>query len=136
MDRLTQEERSRLMSRVRGKDTGPEMAVRRVVHRLGFRFRLHRRGLPGTPDLVFPRLRKVLLVHGCFWHSHAGCRAGRMPSTNLAFWEQKLRRNVERDAINEEALRQLGWNVLIVWECQTKLATDLEQRLGSFLRSD
>ncbi len=133
MDRLTPEERSRLMSRVRGKDTGPELVVRRLAHRLGFRFRLHRRDLPGTPDLVFPRLRKAILVHGCFWHSHVGCRAGRAPSSNEDYWEPKLRRNVERDAANQEALRRLGWEVLVIWECETRKPAVLAERLGTFL---
>ena len=135
MDRLTPEERSRLMSRVRGKDTKPEMAVRRLVHRMGFRFRLHRRDLPGCPDLVLPRHRKAILVHGCFWHSCARCHAGRVPGSNVAYWEPKLRRNVERDAVNEEALRLAGWEVLVVWECQTRArrAPELEARLGAFL---
>ena len=134
MDRLSVEARSRLMSRIRGKDTKPEMAVRHLVHRMGFRYRLHRRDLPGSPDLVLPRHRKVILVHGCFWHSHAGCGAGRVPASNTEYWAPKLRRNAERDAASEEALRLAGWAVLVVWECQTKKATDLEGRLGSFLR--
>jgi len=133
VDRLTAGERSRLMSRIRGKDTKPEMAVRRLVHGMGFRYRLHRRDLPGSPDLVLPRHRKVILVHGCFWHSHAGCRAGRVPASNTGFWEPKLRRNAERDAASEEALRRAGWAVLVVWECQTKKAADLGDRLGAFL---
>jgi len=108
MDRLTAEERSRLMSRIRGKDTKPEMAVRRLVHGMGFRYRLHRRDLPGSPDLVLPRHRKVILVHGCFWHSHTSCRAGRVPASNTGYWVPKLRRNVERDAASQEALRLAG----------------------------
>jgi len=133
MDRLTAEERSRLMSRIRGKHTRPEMAVRRLVHGMGFRYRLHRRDLPGSPDLVLPRHRKVILVHGCFWHSHAGCRAGRVPASNTGYWEPKLRRNVERDAASQEALQLAGWAVLVVWECQTRKAADLGDRLGAFL---
>ena len=133
MDRLTPEERSRLMSRIRSRDTKPEMAVRRLIHAMGFRYRLHRRDLPGCPDLVFPRHRKIVLVHGCFWHSHAGCRAGRVPSSNADFWLPKLRRNTERDAANEEALRGLGWSVLVLWECQTRKAPELEERLAAFL---
>ena len=133
VDRLTAEERSRLMSRIRGKDTKPEMAVRRLVHGMGFRYRLHRRDLPGSPDLVLPRHRKVILVHGCFWHSHPGCRAGRVPASNTGYWEPKLRRNAERDAASEEALRLAGWAVLVVWECQTRKAADLGDKLGAFL---
>lgn len=133
MDRLTAEKRSRLMSRIRGKDTKPEMAVRRLVYGMGLRYRLHRRDLPGSPDLLLPRHRKVILVHGCFWHSHAGCRAGRVPASNTGYWEPKLRRNAERDAASEEALRLAGWAVLVVWECQTRKAADLERKLGAFL---
>jgi DNA mismatch endonuclease (patch repair protein) len=133
MDRLTPEERSRVMSRIRGKDTKPEMAVRRFVHGMGFRYRLHRRDLPGCPDLVLPRHRKVILVHGCLWHLHADCRAGRIPGSNVAYWEPKLRRNAERDTANEAALRLAGWEVLIVWECETKKAAVLGERLRSFL---
>ena len=127
MDHLTPEKRSHLMSRIRSRDTKPEMTVRRMVHAMGFRYRLHRRDLPGCPDLVLPRHRKVVLVHGCFWHSHAGCRAGRVPASNADFWLPKLRRNTERDAANEEALRCLGWSVLVLWECQTRKAPELEE---------
>ena len=133
MDRLTRQQRSRLMGRVRGKDTAPELAVRRLAHGLGFRFRLHRRDLPGTPDMVFPRLRKAILVHGCFWHSH-GCPAGRAPTSNTAFWNAKLDRNVRRDAENEDALRRLGWDVLVIWECETRRGEDLDRRLRAFLK--
>ena len=132
MDRLTNQQRSRMMSLVRSKNTAPELAVRRLAHRLGFRFRLHRRDLPGTPDMVFPRLRKAVLVHGCFWHSH-DCSAGKAPSSNTAFWNAKLDRNVRRDAENEDALRHLGWDVLVVWECETRRGGDLEAHLRAFL---
>lgn len=134
MDRLTGQQRSRIMGRVRGKDTAPEMAVRRLAHQLGFRFRLHRRDLPGTPDMVFPRLRKVVLVHGCFWHSHI-CPAGRAPTSNTAFWNTKLDRNARRDAENEDALRHLGWSVLVVWECETRKSGNLDARLRAFLET-
>ncbi len=111
MDRLTAEERSRLMSRIRGKDTKPEMAVRRLVHGMGFRYRLHRRDLPGSPDLVLPRHRKVILVHGCFWHSHAGCRAGRVPASNTGYWEPKgLSRNNRGSIVG-----RLSFRVVLSW---------------------
>src|SRR5688500_201263 len=119
MDVHTPEQRSRNMAAIRGKDTKPEMVVRRVAHRLGFRYRLHRRDLPGAPDLVFPRLRKIINVHGCYWHMHA-CPYGRVVAkTNAEFWRNKRRGNVVRDRRNERELRRLGWEVLTLWECET-----------------
>lgn len=133
MDRLSKEERSRLMSRIRGKDTKPEMVVRKLVHAAGYRYRLHRRDLPGCPDLVFPRYRKVILVHGCFWHRHF-CRKGRStPRTRRGFWKKKFEQNRERDRKNRRALRRQGWQVLVVWECETKNPDKLLNRLHSFL---
>lgn len=117
------------MSRVRGKDTKPEMAVRRMLHRDGYRYRLHRRDLPGTPDLVFPSRRVALFVHGCFWHRHEHCRRASTPKTRVAFWENKFRRNVERDRINLNRLEQQGWRVIVVWECETTDLLDLRTRL-------
>ena len=122
------------MSRVRGIDTSPEMAVRRAAHRLGFRFRLHRRDLPGKPDLVFPRLKKIVFVHGCFWHRHPGCRKATMPKSNVAMWKEKFARNVARDEAAETALKKAGWKVLVVWQCETKDERLLESRLKRFLR--
>ena len=121
------------MARVRAANTRPEIAVRRVVHGLGYRFRLHRRDLPGTPDLVLPKYRAVVFVHGCFWHQHA-CRLGRrQPASNRRYWGPKLARNVERDAEARSALERLGWRVLTVWECQ--IATlGLADRIERFLR--
>jgi DNA mismatch endonuclease (patch repair protein) len=136
MDNLSREERSRLMSRVRSKDTRPEMAVRHLVHGMGFRYRLHRRDLPGSPDLVFLRLRKVMFVHGCFWHSHGCRRAGRLPTSNGDFWRAKLSRNAERDASNQDTLRGLGWEVLIVWECEIRDIANLKRRIACFLSPD
>jgi DNA mismatch endonuclease (patch repair protein) len=112
MDNLTKRERSERMSRVRGKDTKPEMAVRKLVHRMGFRYRLHVIDLPGKPDMVFPRLGKIVFVHGCFWHQHPGC--GRRPKSKMGFWAKKLSQNRERDLRNQRILRRLGWRVLIV----------------------
>jgi DNA mismatch endonuclease (patch repair protein) len=132
-ERLTQAERSRVMAAVRSKDTTPEMIVRRMAHRLGYRFRLHRRDLPGTPDLAFPRLRKVIDVRGCFWHLHA-CRHGRRdPVRNAAYWLGKRQGNAARDARNLRQLRRLGWAVLTVWECQTRDADKLARRIARFL---
>lgn len=119
-DRLTQDRRSWLMSRIRSSDTRPEMIVRSALHALGFRYRLHRTDLPGTPDLVFPSRKKVLFVHGCFWHGHR-CRMGQAaPKTNVEFWADKIRKNVARDRRNVNALRRQGWGVAIVWECELK----------------
>ena len=112
------------MRRITKTDTKPEFAVRRAAHRLGYRFRLHRRDLPGTPDLVFPRLRKVILVHGCFWHQHVGCRLARQPKSRPDYWLPKLERNRKRDAETQAALRELGWDVLVVWECQVRADED------------
>jgi len=125
--------RSEIMRAIRGKDTSPELFVRHLVHSLGYRFRLHRRDLPGTPDLVFPSLRKVIFIHGCFWHRHL-CRKGRsMPRTRRAFWVKKLDGNAARDARTRRCLRRMGWKVLIVWECQTNDPVRLCERVARFL---
>jgi DNA mismatch endonuclease, patch repair protein len=129
----TDPKRSALMARVRGRNTKPELAVRRVSHELGFRFRLHRRDLPGTPDLVFSRLKKIILVHGCFWHRHKGCGRATTPKTRREFWVSKFDANIARDAKTTAALRRLGWSVLVVWECETRKPTSLRNRLGKFL---
>lgn len=135
MDTLTPEQRSERMSRVRGKDTKPELVVRRLVHGLGYRFRLHRRDLPGSPDLVFPGRRKVIWVHGCFWHQHPdpNCKLARMPKSRLEFWETKLSANCERDAVKMAELAALGWDALVVWECEIKDKGILAARLKEFL---
>ena len=121
------------MRSVRSKDTAPELAVRRLAHRLGYRYRLHRSDLPGKPDIVFPRRRKIIFVHGCFWHQHPNCKEAQTPSSNTGYWNPKLARNVERDAKNTDALVSHGWGVLIVWECETKNKTTLQDRLLEFL---
>jgi len=138
MDTLTPEERSRLMGLVRSKDTKPEMLVRRLVHALGYRYRLHDRRLPGCPDLVFPSRRKVIFVHGCFWHQHR-CRMGnRMPKSRVEFWRNKLEGNRRRDQRHRKALNRQGWRVLTVWECQTrpKAIPRLADRVTRFLEND
>jgi DNA mismatch endonuclease (patch repair protein) len=133
MDKLAPEARSDLMRRVCGKDTQPELAVRRLVHRLGFRYALHRQDLPGKPDLVFPARGKVIFVHGCFWHGHE-CRAGRnRPASHLDYWLRKLERNALRDKTNRTRLRRLGWGVMVVWECQIRNEAALASRLRRFL---
>ena len=128
--------RSALMRRVRATDTTPERLVRRAAHHLGYRFRLHRRDLPGTPDIAFPRLRKVIFVHGCFWHRHPGCGRTRMPKTRAAYWRGKFTKNVERDRRNVGSLRKLGWKVLVIWECETLDRVRLAAKLARFLGRD
>lgn len=136
MDTLTAEQRSERMSRVRGSDTKPELLVRRVAHALGYRFRLHRRDLPGTPDLVFPGRSKAIFVHGCFWHRHRDpdCRLARLPKSKLDFWLPKLETNRKRDEANIARLGELGWDVLVIWECQTRDRDALEARIRGFLK--
>ncbi len=126
-------DRSALMSRVKAKDTKPELRVRRSAHGLGYRYRLHRRDLPGSPDLVFPGRRKALFVHGCFWHRHQGCRKTTMPKTRAKFWQRKFDDNVRRDERVIAALRDLGWDVLVVWECETSDENLLRRTLIEFL---
>jgi DNA mismatch endonuclease (patch repair protein) len=120
------------MARVRKKDSKPELMVRSLAHRLGYRFRLHRADLPGTPDLTFPRLRKAIFVHGCFWHRHGCPLAGKVPGKRQDYWLPKLRRNVERDADDQRRLIALGWEVLTIWECETR-ERDLSAKLTRFL---
>lgn len=118
MDIFAPEKRSSVMSRVRGKNTKPELTVRRFLHRKGLRYRLHRADLPGKPDLVFPSKKIVVLVHGCFWHQHPGCRKARVPASRTDFWLEKLSTNVVRDQKMEEALKNSGWRPIVIWECE------------------
>lgn len=110
------------MARIRRGDTQPEMAVRRCAHAIGLRYRLHRRDLPGTPDMVFTRYRTVIFVHGCFWHRHEGCRKATMPKTRVGFWQEKFNANVKRDLRNIAMLEAAGWSVIVIWECQTLIS--------------
>lgn len=129
----TPEQRSFNMSRIRNRDTRPEMKVRSLAHQMGYRYRLHRRDLPGKPDLVFPARHKIIFVHGCFFHMH-DCRYGRVtPRTNAEFWQKKRLSNIERDRRNIAALKEDGWEVLIVWECETKTPDILPDILTNFL---
>lgn len=121
------------MAAVRSTDTGPEMAVRRLLHRLGYRYRLHVRKLPGCPDIVFPSRRKVIFVHGCFWHRHKDCRYATDPKTRTEFWQDKFRSNVARDRSTKYSLRRDGWQVLTIWQCQLKRPQTLVKRLYAFL---
>lgn len=117
VDFLTPAQRSERMSRIRGKDSQPELALRRVLHRLGLRYRLHAKGLPGKPDLVFPRYKAVVFVHGCFWHRHDGCKIATTPKSNTLFWIEKFEKNVARDSRVASQLSELGWRVFVAWEC-------------------
>ena len=118
VDFLSPLERSERMSRIRSSNTSPELALRRELHALGFRFRLHRKDLPGKPDIVLPRYRTVVFVHGCFWHRHAGCKIATTPKSNTGFWIEKFDRNVARDSRSRELLEAQGWKVIIAWECE------------------
>lgn len=123
VDHISPERRSWLMSRIRGKHTNPELRVRKAAHGLGLRFRLHRSDLPGKPDLVFPKYRLALFVHGCFWHRHPCCSKASIPKTRTAYWQEKFNANVTRDAEVASQLNALGWHVVKIWECETKLPT-------------
>ncbi len=133
MDNLTPKQRSYCMSRIRSAHTNPELCVRRIAHRIGYRFRLHRQDLPGCPDLVFPKYKKVVFVHGCFWHRH-GCNRGRVePATNPEYWKLKRQGNVDRHRRNVKLLKRLGWEVHVVWECEAAKLDRLEEKLADFL---
>jgi DNA mismatch endonuclease (patch repair protein) len=134
-DTRTPEQRRRIMQSVKTKDTTPEWAVRRLLHRLGYRYRLHVRELPGKPDMVFPGRKKIVFVHGCYWHGH-GCKIGRLPKSRLDYWEPKIEANKARDAARQAELEALGWSVLTVWQCETKHLAELEGRLRQFLDAD
>ena len=137
VDSLTNERRSWNMSRIRGRNTGPELRLRSLLHRVGFRFRLHAKQLPGSPDIVLPKHRTAVFVHGCFWHRHSGCRNATVPSTRRDFWQEKFDSNVSRDERNKAALEAAGWTVLTVWECELKAdAEGVVRRLADKLRGD
>jgi DNA mismatch endonuclease, patch repair protein len=129
MDSLTPERRSWNMSRIRGKDTRPEIIVRSLLHRLGYRFRLNRKDIPGKPDIVLPKHQTAIYVHGCYWHRHQGCHLAYTPKSNLDFWSKKFARNVERDLEVRESLRGTGWKQLVIWECETRNEIELAARL-------
>jgi DNA mismatch endonuclease, patch repair protein len=135
MDTLTTAERSARMARVRSHDTKPEMVVRRGLHRMGFRYLLHDRRLPGSPDLVFPSRQAVIFVHGCFWHRHEDCRLARLPKSRVAFWEEKLDANRTRDARAIRLLEERGWRVLVLWECELRDPSEAIRRAADFLGS-
>lgn len=134
-DTIARERRSWNMSRIKGRNTGPELRLRSLLHRAGFRFRLHAKELPGRPDIVLPKYRVAIFVHGCFWHRHQGCRNATTPSTRLQFWQSKFDSNVSRDERNRTDLRAAGWTVLTVWECELKSdASGVVERLSRDMR--
>lgn len=133
MDRISKEARSENMRRIASKDTSPELTVRRLVHSLGYRYRLHRHDLPGRPDMVFASRRKVILVHGCFWHQHEECGGARTPKSNKSYWVKKLRRNRQRDIENRIKLSAAGWKSLVIWECYVGQTAELRCLLKGFL---
>jgi DNA mismatch endonuclease (patch repair protein) len=136
VDKLTPEHRGLLMSRVKSKNTAPEMAVRHLVFGMGYRYRLHDKRLPGRPDLVFPGRRKVVFVNGCFWHGHEGCRYARLPKTRVDFWREKIEKNRVRDRTNVALLEANGWKVLAVWQCELKIIEALANKLYEFIEHD
>lgn len=136
MDTMSSSDRSERMRRIRGRDTTPEMTVRSFVHALGFRYRLSDRRLPGSPDLVFRSRRKVIFVHGCFWHRHGRCALARLPKSRLDFWKPKLEGNKRRDARNRRALTALGWSSLVIWECELQDPLSVMFRALSFLETE
>lgn len=134
MDRVTKEKRSEIMSRIRGKNTSPELTIRKLVYSLGYRYRLYSKDLPGKPDLVFPGRKKVIFVHGCFWHYH-GCKKGQLPKSRLDYWLPKLEANKRRDEENSQELIKQGWKVLVLWQCEIKKTSVLKEAIINFLDS-
>jgi DNA mismatch endonuclease (patch repair protein) len=135
VDNVSSERRSQIMARIRSKNTSPEIRVRRVAHALGLRFRLHRQDLPGRPDLVFPRHRTVVFVHGCYWHQHRGCKRSQLPKSAQDFWSDKFSKNLERDARNEALLKKQGWSIIVIWECETKTDEAIRRALRPIIGS-
>ena len=131
-DKLTSSQRSHCMSHIRGKNTKPEILVRKGLHARGFRFRLHNKKLPGSPDIVLPKYGVAIMVNGCFWHGHKGCRYATKPKTNIEFWETKIARNRHRDEVTTAHLEALGWTVITIWECELRTSSQLDDRLNTF----
>lgn len=135
-DIVDSKRRSAMMACIGGRNTAPELAVRRIAHRMGLRFRLHRKDIPGCPDMVFPKHRLVIFVHGCFWHRHQGCKYAYTPKSRIEFWAKKFASNVARDARQEAALKALGWQVLVIWECETKDEVAVERKLATVIHCE
>ena len=133
-DNLSREQRSAQMSRISGKNTAPEVFVRSLLHRMGYRFRVHVKSLPGTPDIVLPKYRTILFVHGCFWHRHSGCPLTYQVKSNKGFWREKFRKNLDRDRRTAASLVEMGWTVAVIWQCEVKEPVRLKQRLLRILK--
>lgn len=133
MDIWSKEKRSKVMARIKSKHTNPELIIRSLVHRLGYRYRLHWKNLPGKPDLVFAKRRKVIFINGCFWHRHKNCKFAQIPKSNIEYWKIKFEQNQKRDARNQEKLKKLGWSILVLWECQIKNIEALRGKIKRFL---
>ena len=127
------EQRSRNMSAIKSKNTKPEIAVRKLLHSMGYRFRLHRKDLPGSPDIVLPKYKTVIFVHGCFWHRHENCKYASTPKTRKEFWESKFKANLKRDKEIQEKIKNIGWQSVVIWECETKNIDDLREKLIDFI---
>lgn len=136
MDIVTREQRSRMMSGIKGKNTKPELLIRSALHAQGFRFRIQRKDLPGKPDIVLPKYKTIIFVHGCFWHRHPGCKYAYTPKSNVEFWTNKLEGNVTRDRLTEQTLEEMGWRVLIVWECEIKTLLENTSRLREMITQE
>ena len=134
MDSLSKERRSWNMSRIKGRDTKPEVIVRSLLHMMGYRFRLHRKDFPGKPDIVLPKYRTVIFVHGCFWHRHKSCKFAYVPKTRVEFWQNKFQGNIERDKLNQAKLKKAGWQVIVIWECHIKKLKALQKTLKKMLK--
>ncbi|MBP6582399.1 MAG: DNA mismatch endonuclease Vsr [Chromatiaceae bacterium] len=132
IDRVSEEKRSYIMSSVGSKDTGPELEVRKILHKLGYRYRLHNRELPGSPDIVFQQRKKAIFIHGCFWHGHS-CKYGRLPKSNKEYWGPKIKVNRERDERNLRKLEEVGWAAMVIWQCELREIEDVKTRLFSFI---
>jgi DNA mismatch endonuclease, patch repair protein len=134
-DHVSRARRSAMMGNIRGKDTAPELLVRKAAHRLGYRFRLHDKKLPGRPDLVFPKWRTAMFVNGCFWHGHSGCKRAKLPKSNVQFWEDKVSANIARDAASYDRLESLGWKVAVLWQCEVRTPEAAAEAVKSALSS-
>lgn len=134
-DIFTKQKRSEIMSNISGKNTKPEIIIRKLAHSLGYRFRLHKKNLPGKPDIVFPKYKKVIFVNGCFWHGHKNCKRSKLPTTNKKFWKEKIENNKKKDAADYRKLRKLGWDYLVIWQCRIKTSNykSLKSKIDSFL---
>ena len=134
MDRVSASKRSEIMRNVKCKNTTPEMTVRRLIYAMGYRYRLHQKNLPGTPDLVFKGRKKVIFIHGCFWHGHH-CKKGKLPKTNIVYWENKIKKNIERDKTNYDKLKKLNWEILVIWACEIRNIDNLTIKIDYFLNN-